>query len=108
MKRFVPAAIAMLLGAAPAALFAQSIPVKIPSPTPSPAVVQAGETLTGRITHLDTKAGTLAVKASDSAKVLKLKAADSVNLHKLKRGQRVVVTYFGDTATRVEATRSSR
>ena len=107
MKRFVPAAIAMLLAVAPS-LFAQSIPLKMPSPTPSPAVARAGETVTGRITHLDPKAGTLALRASDSQKVLKLKAADSVNLHKLRPGQRVAVTYYGDTATRVEATRSRR
>ena len=62
MKRHVPAAVAMLLAVA-ASLFAQSIPLKIPSPTPSP---QAGETVAGRITHLDTKAGTLAVKNSRS------------------------------------------
>ena len=107
MKRLVPAAVAMLLAVAPS-LFAQSIPVKIPSPTPSPAVAQAGETVTGRITHLNAKAGTIAVKASDSEKVLKLKAANSVNLHRLRRGQRVAVTYSGGTATRVEATRSGR
>src|SRR5215471_16098471 len=104
MKRYVPAAVAMLLAVA-APLLAQSIPLKIPSPTPSP---QAGETVAGRITHLDTRAGTLAVKTSDSEKVLKLKAGDSVNLHQLKRGQRVAVTYSGGTATRVEAARSGR
>jgi hypothetical protein len=107
MKRFVPAAIAMLLAVAPF-LFAQSIPLKIPSPTPSPAVLKAGVTVTGRITHLDAKAGTFAVQASDSEKVLKLRAAQSVNLRKLRRGQRVAVTYSGDTATRVEATRSAK
>jgi hypothetical protein len=104
MKRYVPAAVAMLL-AVVTPLFAQSIPLKIPSPTPSP---QAGETVAGRIIHVDTKAGTLAVKASDSQKVLKLKAGDSVNLHQLKRGERVAVTYSGVTATRVEASRSGR
>ena len=107
MKRYVPAAVALLL-AVVAPLFAQSIPVKVPSPTPSPAVAQAVQTVTGRITHLDAKARTLAVKASDSEKVLKLKAAESVNLHKLRRGQRVAVIYSGDTATRVEATRSGK
>ena len=107
MKRYVPAAVATLL-AVVTPLFAQSIPLKMPSPTPSPAVARAGETVTGRITHLDPKAGTLALRASDSQKVLKLKAADSVNLHKLRPGQRVAVTYSGDTATRVEATRSRR
>jgi hypothetical protein len=107
MKRCVPAAIAMLL-AVVTPLFAQSIPLKIPSATPTPAAAQAGETVAGRITHVDTKGGTFAVKSSDSEKVLKLKAADSVNLHKLRRGERVAVTYSGGTATRVEATRSAR
>ena len=107
MKRYVPAASAMLLAVA-IPLFAQSIPLKIPSPTPSPAAAQAGEIVAGRITHLNAKAGTIAVKASDSEKVLKLKAANSVNLHRLRRGQRVAVTYSGGTATRVEATRSGR
>ena len=58
MKCYVPAAVAMLLAVAPP-LFAQSIPLKIPSPTPSP---QAGETVAGRITHVDTKAATLAAE----------------------------------------------
>ena len=107
MKRYVPAASAMLLAVA-IPLFAQSIPLKIPSPTPSPAAAPAGETIAGRITHVDTKAGTLTVKAGDSQKVLKLKAADSVNLHKLRRGERVAVTYSGATATRVEASRSGK
>jgi hypothetical protein len=104
MKCYVPAAVAMLLAVA-TPLFGQSIPLKIPSPTPSP---QAGETVAGRITHVDTKAGTLAVKTSNSEKVLKLKAGDSVNLHQLRRGEQVAVTYSGGTATRVEATRSRR
>jgi hypothetical protein len=104
MKRYVPAAVAMLLAVA-APLFAQSIPLKVPSPTPSP---QAGETVAGRIMHVDAKAGTLAVRAGGSEKVLKLKAGDSVNLHQLRRGQRVAVTYSGGTATRVETSRSAR
>jgi hypothetical protein len=107
MKRYVLAAIAMLLAVA-TSLFAQSIPLKIPSPTPSPAAAQPGETVAGRITHVDTKAGTLTIKASGSEKVLKLKAADSVNLHKLRRGERVAVTYSGATATRVEASRPGK
>jgi hypothetical protein len=107
MKRYVPAAIAMLL-AVVTPLFAQSIPVKIPSPTPAPSAAQAGETVAGRIAQVDTKAGTFSVKANDSRKVLKLKAADSVNLHQLRRGERVEVTYSEGTATRVQATHSGR
>src|SRR5262249_62163414 len=76
--------------------------------TPSPAAAQAGETVAGRITHVDTKAGTLTVKASNSEKVLKLKAADSINLHKLRRGERVAVTYSGGIATRGDASRPGK
>jgi hypothetical protein len=107
MKRYVPAAIAMLL-AVVTPLFAQSIPLKIPSPTPSPSAAQAGETVAGRITQVDTKAGTFALKANGSRKVLKLKAGDSVNLHQLRRGERVAVSYSDGTATRVETTRSAK
>jgi len=107
MNRHVPAAIAMALAIA-TPLSAQSIPLKMPSPTPSPAAARAPETVAGRITRVDSGAGTFAVKASDSQKVVKLKAGDSVNLQKLRRGERVTVTYSGDTATRVEATRSGR
>jgi len=107
MKCYVPAAIAMLLAGA-TSLFAQSIPLKLPSPTPSPAAAQAGETVAGRITQVDTKTGTLTVKASNSEEVLKLKAADSINLHKLRRGERVAVTYSGGIATRVDASRSGK
>jgi C-terminal processing protease CtpA/Prc len=107
MKRHVPAAVAMLL-AVVTPLFAQSIPVKVPSPTPSPSAAPAGETVAGRITQVDTKAGTFSVKANDSRKVLKLKAGDAVNVHQLRRGQRVEVTYSGGTATRVETTHSRR
>jgi C-terminal processing protease CtpA/Prc len=107
MKRYVPAATATLF-AVVSPVFAQSIPVKIPSPTPSPAAAPAGETVAGRITQVDTKAGTFSVKANDSRKVLKLKAGDSVNLHQLRRGERVEVTYAEGTATRVEKTHSGR
>jgi hypothetical protein len=106
MKRHVLAAIATLAVATP--LFAQAIPLTVPSATPSLAGVRPAETVAGRITHLNSKAGTFAVKGNDSRKVIKLKAGDSVNLHKLRRGQRVVVTYSGSTATQVEATRSVR
>jgi hypothetical protein len=107
MKRYVPAATAMLL-AVVTPLFAQSIPVKVPSPTPTPSAVQAGETVAGRITQVDTKAGTFSLKANVSRKVLKLKAGASVNLHQLRRGEGVEVTYSEGTATRVETAHSGR
>lgn len=106
MKCHVLAVIATLAVATP--LFAQAIPLTVPSATPSPAAARPAETVAGRITQVNTKAGTFAVKANDSKKVTKLKAGDSVNLKKLRRGQRVTVTYSGGTATQVEATRSVR
>jgi hypothetical protein len=106
MKRHVLAAIATLAVATP--LFAQAIPLTVPSATPSPAAARPAETVTGRITRLDAKAGTFAVKVNNSTRVIKLRAGDSVNLKKLRRGQRVTVTYSGGIATQVEATRSVR
>lgn len=107
MNRYATLALAMTF-AATTPIYAQSIPLKISSPVASPTATATTQTFTGRIIKLDLSAGTLTVKKFGAKKELQLKAGDEIDLHQLRRGQRVVVTYSGDTATKVVATRSTQ
>jgi hypothetical protein len=107
MNRYATLAIAMLVAAA-TPLFAQSIPLKVSSPSASPTAATTAQTFTGRIVKLDLKAGTFTIKTFGSKKELQLKAGEDIDLNQLRRGQRVVVTYSGETATKVVATRSTQ
>jgi hypothetical protein len=62
------------------------------------------QTITGRIVRMDGKLGLISVRASDSGKVIDLKAGQDLMAH-LRRGERVVVSYSGKTAIRIQATR---
>lgn len=106
MNRYATLTIAMLLASA-SPVFAQSIPLKISSPSPSPAA-EAAQTVTGRIIRLDLKAGTFAVKAFGSKKEVQLKAGEGIDVQRLRRGQRVVITYSNGIATKLVATRSTQ
>ena len=99
-------AVAIVLAATTS--FAQSIPLTIASPTPTPAAASSSPTVAGRIVRLDTKAKTFAVKPFGSGKPVQFTAGDEVDVHQLRRGERVVVTYAAGIATRVQATRSGR
>ncbi len=108
MKRYLlPIAIATVLVSA-ISVSAQSIPVKVSTPVPSPDPADSVETVTGRIVRLDTKTATFTVKASGSKKTVHLKAGNDVDVHQLRRGERVIVTYSNSTALKVEATRATR
>jgi hypothetical protein len=107
MKQHLLIASAILLSGA-TALFAQSIPVKVSSPTPSPAQKGATESVTGRIVHLNTRKRTFAVRAWGAKKSVELKAGNEIDVHQLRRGERVIVTYSEGTAIKVEATRATK
>ncbi|HVN64673.1 MAG TPA: hypothetical protein VMT58_08540, partial [Candidatus Binataceae bacterium] len=66
------------------------------------------ETVKGRIVKLDVNAGTFSVQIGATNRVIDLEAADGVRLTRLRRGERVIVTYSGSVATKVEATRSEK
>lgn len=74
---------------------------------PSPGTSTKAETITGRVTSLDTKAVKFAVRSSDG-KVVHLKAADQATLGQLRRGERVIVTYADGVALTIQATRSEK
>jgi hypothetical protein len=63
------------------------------------------QTITGRIIRIDGKSGLISVRAGDSGKVIDLKAGQDL-IARLRRGERVVVSYSGKTAIRIQATRS--
>ena len=63
------------------------------------------QTIAGRIVRLDVKSAAISVRSNDTGKVLDLKVAKS-EIVLLRQGQRVIVTYSGRTATKIEATRS--
>ncbi len=108
MKRYLPIAGALVLMSA-TSLFAQAIPIKVSTPSPTPSAnEEATQTVTGRITHLDTKTGSFTVRAVGSRKSVQLKAGNDVDIMQLRRGERVVVTYSGGTALKVHATRSTK
>ncbi len=64
-------------------------------------------TVGGRITRLDTRARTFSINKGGGHTV-DLKAGETVNMNLLKRGGRYVVTYSGDVALSVQATRNVR
>ena len=66
------------------------------------------QTITGRITKLDTKAGLFSVRAGANGKVVALRAGKNVDTNSLRRGERVVVTYVDGVALKVQATRSEK
>jgi FlaG/FlaF family flagellin (archaellin) len=65
------------------------------------------QTITGRIIELDTKSGVISVRASDTGRVRELNVDKDVVAH-LRRGERVIITYSGKTAKKIQATRSGR
>jgi hypothetical protein len=107
MKRSLLIALAIFL-AGTATLFAQAIPVRVSTPTPTPNATEASETVTGRIVRIDVHASTFSVKAPNSRKAIQLKAGKDIDVSQLRRGERVVVTYSKGIATKVEATRATR
>jgi hypothetical protein len=66
------------------------------------------QTITGRITKLDTKAGLFSVRAGANGKVVDLRADKNVDTNSLRRGERVIVTYADGVALTVQATRSEK
>lgn len=64
------------------------------------------ETIIGRVTSLNTKAGTFAVRAADTGKIVNLKARTNVSVNSLRRGERVIVTYSQGVALKIKATRN--
>lgn len=102
----------MLFGLAIAAFIVPSLTLGQPPETPSagssPAAGDSAtqqQTVSGRIVHIDLKSGAIAVRAGDSGKVLRLEVTKD-QAASVRRGERVVVTYSGKTATRIEASRS--
>ncbi len=87
---------------APVAVHAQ------PPHPPSGAIasIARGElpqTVTGRITRLDPRSGTFSLREGDNGKVVDLTARKDL-VAGLRRGDRVTVTYEGNTATKIQAT----
>jgi hypothetical protein len=71
-----------------------------------PATVESAakvETFAGRITRLDTRAGTFSVTAG--GKTVDLRAGENVNVNHMRKGGRYIVTYSGDVALGIRATR---
>jgi len=108
MMRMKPRALmtVAILMATTAGLSAQSIPLKIASPSPTPGALEASRTVAGRVARLDTNAGTFTIKPNGSKKLILLKAGGDIDVRQLRRGERVEVTYSDGTATKVRATRS--
>ena len=76
------------------------------SPPGAKSPVKVG-TVSGRITRLDIRARTFSV-SKGGGQTVDLKAGENVNINLLKRGGRYVVTYSGDVAISVQATRNVR
>jgi hypothetical protein len=100
MKHAILALGAIIL--AVTAAFAQSIPLKITSPTPTPSVSEAAQTVSGKITRVDAHANTFSLRATNSRKPIVLKAGNEIDIKQLRRGQRVTVTHADGTALQVE------
>ncbi|MGH7814595.1 MAG: hypothetical protein ACREQI_11425 [Candidatus Binataceae bacterium] len=66
------------------------------------------ETVRGRIVALDIHAGTFSVRIGATGRVVDLTAGKQVRLSRLRRDEAVIVTYSGDVAGKVEATRSEK
>jgi hypothetical protein len=78
------------------------------SSVPNASVASAKvESITGRITSVDTKAGMFVVRAIDG-EIVHLHGSNQVAPNRLRRGERVVVTYANGVALTVQATRSEK
>jgi hypothetical protein len=78
------------------------------SSAPNASVASAkAESITGRISSIDTKAGTFEVR-SVAGKVVHLKGSNQATTSQLRRGERVVVTYADGVALTVQATRNEK
>jgi hypothetical protein len=66
------------------------------------------QTITGRITKLDTKSKSFSVRAGDNGEVVDLQARKDVDTEALRRGERVIVTYAHGVALKIQATRNEK
>jgi hypothetical protein len=105
-KRLLFSSIICLTLATPA--FSQSSGSTDAGATTASAKEPQAQTITGRITKLDTKAGLFSVRAGANGKVVDLRADKNVDTKSLRRGERVVVTYADGVALTVQATRSEK
>ncbi len=83
-----------------------------PAHQPSGAVASLArgelpQTITGRVTRLDANSGTFSVRAGDNGQVVDLIARKDL-IARLRRGERVIVTYEGKKATKIQATSSEK
>jgi hypothetical protein len=83
---------------------AQSAPPGASSADSSPP---KAETITGRVSAIDLKAGSFKVR-NTTGKSVTLKASKDLNLANLRRGERVVATYADGIALTVQATRNEK
>jgi len=78
------------------------------APAAAPEAAAGGDTITGRITKVDLKGGTFAVKDATTGKSVTLNKG-SLDLKKFRRGSRVTVAYGADnTATDIKANRAAK
>jgi len=80
----------------------------VSSTAPSASSAQGASTeeqqITGRITRLDMTKGVFSVREGDNGRVIDfVTTSKSVDIRRLRRGERVVVTYSGNVATKIEA-----
>jgi hypothetical protein len=66
------------------------------------------ETITGRITKLDTNSGQFSVRSGANGKVVDLLASKDIDTKSMRRGERVIVTFAQGIALKVEATRNEK
>ena len=90
---------------APGSIFAESS-------APTAAASRAGsstqtETITGRISSINTKAGTFDVRSLNGA-IVHLKGSKDANPNRLRKGERVIVTYASGVALTIQATRNEK
>ncbi|HYB90960.1 MAG TPA: hypothetical protein VEC38_07940 [Candidatus Binataceae bacterium] len=111
MKNAIPA---LLFASTAVFAFAAIVPAQTSpqaAPTPSFSKADTGqhrETVTGRVIKLDINAGTFSVRIGATGQVVDLVAGEQVQLTRVRRGERVIVTYSGNVATKLEATRSEK
>jgi hypothetical protein len=102
---------AALVAASAAPAFGQSGIAADLSKTPIPhgdVPESQPETITGRITKVDTQAGRFSVRAGDTRKVVDLIARKAIDTKSMRRGERVTVTYAKGIALTVQATRNEK
>jgi len=66
------------------------------------------ETITGRITKLDTASGKFSVRVGKDGRIVDLLARKDIDTKSMRRGERVIVTYTDGVALKVEATRNEK